>query len=186
MTVIVSCMQNDFFEVVGKYALQSVFCSLWCMCSHPAAGDQVVWPRQEHHTVAWWPLMIISGCNSGTGIAVVNQTLMLIPLQKRHFHWRRHWALYDSWHPELECLFGWSITFWRVWWRSDKGIYGHTGIEGYISDCCNLFLRGEESWTSCTRLGFTDKESFYQRAAFRLGLWTLPVSCLLSSYELVM
>ncbi len=28
--------------------------------------------------------MIISGCNSGTGIAVVNQTLMLIPLQKRH------------------------------------------------------------------------------------------------------
>ncbi len=84
MTVIVSCMQNDFFEGVGKYALQSVFCSLWCMCSHPAAGDQVVWPRQEHHTVAWWPLMIISGCNSGTGIAVVNQTLMLIPLQKRH------------------------------------------------------------------------------------------------------
>jgi hypothetical protein len=28
--------------------------------------------------------MIISGCNSGTGIAVVNQTLMLIPLQRRH------------------------------------------------------------------------------------------------------
>ncbi|CAK9272108.1 unnamed protein product [Sphagnum jensenii] len=38
----------------------------------------------KNTTVAWWPLMIISGCNSGTGIAVVNQTLMLIPLQKRH------------------------------------------------------------------------------------------------------
>jgi hypothetical protein len=50
MIVIVTCMQNDFFEVMGECALQSMFCSFWCMCSHPAEGDQVVWPRQEHHS----------------------------------------------------------------------------------------------------------------------------------------
>jgi len=40
--------------------------------------------QDKNTTVAWWPLMIISGCNSDTGIAVVNQTHMLIPLQKGH------------------------------------------------------------------------------------------------------
>jgi hypothetical protein len=47
--------------------------------------QEIGWFDQDKNTtVAWWPLMIISGCKSGTGIAVVNQTLMSIPLQKRH------------------------------------------------------------------------------------------------------
>ncbi|CAK9875080.1 unnamed protein product [Sphagnum jensenii] len=47
--------------------------------------QEIRWFDQDKNTtVAWWPLMILSGCNSGTGIAVVNQTHMLIPLQKRH------------------------------------------------------------------------------------------------------
>jgi hypothetical protein len=70
---------NDCYLACKRTSLKSWETVPYNQCSvHSGAcgailQQEIRWFDQDKNTtVAWWPLMIISGCNSGTGIAVVN------------------------------------------------------------------------------------------------------------------